>query len=224
MNFQFSIFNFQSNSNNQIQNQKIRYQNKIINFSKPWNKISIKEAWEKYVGVAFDELFDSKTNSYPLDKMIKVSQQLGYKVDKNNNWEELFNQIFLNLIEPKLCEDGQPFILYDYPTPLAALAKVKESDPRFAERFEFYIGGLELGDCYTELTEYTEQLKRFEEEKLAIKLKKHTDNIPDEDYLKALKMGIPKCSGIAIGIDRLVMLFTNAKTIEEVMLFPNGEI
>lgn len=212
------------NQNSKIKTNILIYQGREINLTPPWKRISVKDAWEKYTGGNFEEITGKGTEIYPIEKIREVSQRKGYEVKEEYNWEEIFNQIFLNEIEPKLCEDGQPFILFDYPTPLSALAKVKKEDERFAERFEFYIGGLELGDCYSELTDYEEQKKRYETEAKAIDEKGKIAEKPDTDFLEALKSGLPECSGIAVGVDRLAMLFTDAKAIEEVIFFPNSEM
>lgn len=204
---------------------EINYQNKIINLTKPWERISIDNALKKFARICLDDITEkNKTDMFPAEKIGKVALRKGYKVEKNNTWEEIFNQIFLNEVEPNLGTHGKPTIIFDYPQPLAALAKLKESDPRLAERFELYMGGLELGDCYTELTDPKEQRKRFKEEMDKIKENGKTPIVPDKDFLNALQVGLPHCSGIAVGVDRLVMLFTDSKTIQETLLFPMSEI
>jgi len=222
-NSKFKIFNFKSNLNKQIQNDKIYYRNKDISLTPPWERISVKDVWEKYTGIPFSDLYDIRRKSYPLEKIIDASRKLGYQANKKNSWEEIFNQIFLNEIEPQLIKDKQPKFLYDYPAPLSALAKIKKSDERFAERFELYIGGMELADCYSELVDFNEQIKRFRREKEVIKKRGGKDFLEDQDYISALKQGLPKSSGVALGVDRLVMLFANSKSLDKVILFPNGE-
>lgn len=197
------------------------YQNIKIDLSPPWERISMIEALEKYCAVSFDEISDkSQTAMFPLDKIAKVARKKGFQVKETNTWEEIFNQIFLNEIGPHLGMHGKPTIIYDYPKPMAGLARTKPDDPRLVERFEFYIAGLELGDCCSELTDYDEQKERFKRELAIIKDKNKTEVTPDEDFLEALKMGLPHCAGIAIGIDRLVMLFTDASSIKDTLLFP----
>jgi len=115
--------------------------------------------------------------------------------------------------------NGRPAVIYDYPRPLAALAKIKESDARLAERMEVYAGGLELADGYAELTDYREQKKRFQKETREIKRLKRTPVKIDADFLAALKSGLPPCAGIALGLDRLAMLFTDSQSISEVKFF-----
>ena len=201
----------------------IQYSGKRINLKKPWLKISVNEALEKYAGIKFADITDKDgqdhQSRFPLDKISAVSKRKGYQVTQNNSWEEIFNQIYLNEIEPHF-KGETPVIIYDFPQPMAALAKLKEDDPRIAERFELYIGGLELADCYSELTDWREQQARFEEETLLRKKQDKTPVKTDKQFIKALKSGLPVCSGAALGIDRTAMLFADAKKIGDVILFP----
>ena len=198
---------------------EIVYQKQKINLSSPWEKISVNEAFRKYADIDFEQItnknFKTDDKIFSREKITTVARKKGYTITAQNTWETIFNQIFLNEIESHLGSHGRPTIIYDYPRPMAALAKIKESDTRLAERFELYIGGLELGDCYTELTDYQEQKNRFFEEIIKIKQLKKTKIVPDLDFISALKHGLPKCSGMAIGIDRIVMLFTNTVSIQE---------
>jgi lysyl-tRNA synthetase class 2 len=188
------------------------YQGETIDLSAPWERITIAEAFKKYADINFDEFFNHAED---------IAMKKGYTV-KNNTWEELFNQIFLNEIEPKLGQN-KPTILYEYPAVMGALAKKKASDPRFAERFEFYIGGLELGDAYSELTDSVEQEDRFKKEMAELKRSGKTTYEYDHDFIEALKVGLPTCSGIAVGVDRLVMLLADVKNIADTLYFPACE-
>lgn len=210
---------------NPSENQyRLKYQDKRIDLSPPWERISVAQAFKKYANISFTDIIEINRDNilFPTDKIAEIAKKKGYNINNNNTWEEIFHQIFLNEVEPFLGMH-KPTIIYDYPKPLAALAEEKKEDPRFAERFEFYIAGLELGDCYTELTDPQEQRRRFLSELNNIKLLNKTAVVADRDFLKALEEGMPKCSGIAVGIDRLVMLFANAKTIQETLLFPTNE-
>src|SRR3989338_477860 len=201
----------------------IQYSGKLINLKKPWLKISISEALKKYAQIDLDDITDvdgrDLNSRFPADKIAAVSAKKGYQIAEYNSWEEIFNQIYLNEIEPHF-KGETPVIIYDFPQPMAALAKLKEDDPRIAERFELYIGGLELADCYSELTDWREQQARFEEETLLRKKQDKTPVKTDKQFIKALKSGLPVCSGAALGIDRTAMLFADAKKIGDVILFP----
>jgi len=194
----------------------ITYAGKAIDLTPPWKRLSVAQAFEKYAHVHFDDFLDEK-------KAREIAKEKGYAVEKNTTWEQLYNQILLNEIEPHLGR-GKPTILYDFPSSMAALSKKKASDPRFAERFEFYIAGLELGDCYCELTDAKEQEERFKREQEEIKRMGKTAYAYDHDFIEALKTGLPECSGIAIGVDRLIMLFADARDIADTLFFPGKEM
>ncbi len=193
----------------------LMYQGKTIDLTPPWERVTIAESFQRYAGVNFDEFFD-------IARAKEIVRKKGYQVDKNTSWEKLFNQIFLNEVEPRLGQ-GKPTIVYEYPAQMAALAKNKDSDPRFAERFEFYIAGLELGDCYSELTDAKEQEERFNTELAEVKRLGKTSYDYDHDFIEALKVGLPPCSGIAVGVDRLVMLFADTDDIADTLFFPGSE-
>jgi lysyl-tRNA synthetase class 2 len=134
-------------------------------------------------------------------------------------------EAFERNVEPTLIE---PTIIYDYPVEVSPLSKLKASDPAFVERFEIYAAGMELGNAYTELNDPQEQRRRFE---MQLELQAAGDEEAhqmDEDYVRALAYGMPPTGGEGIGIDRLVMLLTNSKSIRDVILFPllrpEGEI
>lgn len=192
----------------------ITYQGKKIDISAPWERMTVAEAFKKYADVNFDDFFDHAP---------EIARKKGYSVEKHTTWEELYNQLFLNEIEPTLGY-GKPTILYEFPSAMGALAKKKDADPRFAERFEFYIAGLELGDAYSELTDPTEQEDRFKKEIAELKRLGKTVYDYDHDFIDALKAGLPPCSGIAVGVDRLVMLCADVTDIAEVLLFPIKEM
>ncbi|MEK7578047.1 MAG: EF-P lysine aminoacylase EpmA [Patescibacteria group bacterium] len=192
------------------------YQGAHIDLSKPWERFTVSEVFLKWANVSFEEFLN-------FDTAKKIATKKGYRVEKDTSWEELYNQVFLNEIESHLGR-GKPTILYEFPSSLAALAKTKAADPRVAERFEFYIEGLELGDCYSELTDWKEQEKRFGEELKAIKKSGGTTYEYDKDFIVALQSGLPECSGIAVGVDRLVMLFADTAKIQDTLLFPVEEL
>lgn len=194
----------------------LMYQGESIDITPPWERMTVSEAFQKNAHVNFDEFLDEK-------KAREIAQKKGYRVEKNTTWEELYNQIFLNEVEPLLGR-GKPTILFEFPAAVAALSKKKPGDPRFCERFEFYIAGLELGDAYGELTDWKEQEERFNIELAEVKRLGKTAYDYDHDFIEALKTGLPECSGIAVGIDRLVMLLADVANIADTMFFPAKEL
>ena len=196
--------------------QTLSYQGRVVDLSASWERLTVAQAFAKWAKVNFDDFLQEA-------RARKIAEAKGYKVETNTTWEELYNQIFLNEVEPNLGK-GKPTILYEFPAAMGALARKKASDPRFAERFEFYIEGLELGDCYSELTDWKEQEERFEHELRELHRMGKTTYDYDHDFIEALKVGLPDCSGIAVGVDRLVMLFADTVKIQDVLFFPEEEL
>jgi lysyl-tRNA synthetase class 2 len=178
-----------------IGGNKLKYQGTEYNISRPWPRISFEEAFRKY---ANRDIFDIK--------------------------DEDFYKIFFNEIEPELLKLKKPYFLYDYPVSQASLARKKESDPRFAERFEVFLAGVELGNCFSELTDPVEQKKRFESDLAERKKLGKTDYPIDEDLIEALKSGLPEVSGIAVGVDRLVMLAADTPSVSDTIILPDNEL
>lgn len=140
---------------------------------------------------------------------------LGLHVAADDGWDDLFFRVMDAKIEPFLGMQ-RPTFLCDYPIAMASLSKPKDADPRFAERFELYVCGIELANAFSELTDATEQRKRYDIE-MAEKMRLYGETYPlDEDFIAALEMGLPPSGGIALGIDRLVMLATGAEDINDV--------
>lgn len=192
------------------------YQGKQYDLSAPWERISVADAFQTYAQVSERDLHDEI-------KLVEIAHAQGLSESPILTWEEAFHLIMLNKIESHLGRK-RPTILYDYPTPLAALAKKKTDDPRYAERFEVYLAGLELGNAFSELLDADEQEERFRSElDLRAKLGKTKYEL-DEDYLAALRSGLPPTGGIAVGIDRLAMLFANTRNIQDVITFPISEL
>jgi len=192
------------------------YQGKSVDLSAPWERLSMCDAFKKFAKVNLER-------ALTLKDLTPIAKAKGYTVGEKDLWEELFHQIFFNEVEPFLGK-GKPVILYDYPVTLAALSQTKKSDPRFAERFEFYIEGLELGDAYSELTDWKEQDKRFKEEDEERKRMGKVMHPIDHDFVEALKVGLPRAGGIAVGVDRLIMLYSDVTSIHDTLFFPQKDL
>lgn len=197
--------------------KKWEYQNNFYDITPPWGRITVAEAFEKYAAVDTDTLVSEKG-------LIEKAGSMGYNINNATTWEQAFYQILFNNIEPSLRNENKPYFLYDYPVSQASLSKVKESDPRFAERFEVFLAGIELGNCFSELLNADEQKMRFEKDLMERQLNKKTPYTIDTELIKALSKGMPEVSGIAVGVDRLIMLAGNFKSISETLFFPAQEI
>jgi len=192
------------------------YQGQKIDVSLPWLRLSLKQAFKKYANIDLD-----KTKNLKYFK--KIIKQKGYHISNSYNWNDLFYLVFLNEIEPQLPKD-KAVILYDYPLPQAALAKKKNKNSFYAERFEAYLGGIEICNAFSELLDWREQLKRLKEDKKERKkIQKEVLEI-DKSFISALKSKIPPTSGNALGIERLEMLLLDIKNIDDLLTFPANKI
>ena len=182
----------------------------------PWPKLKVIEAFAKYAGVSRADFEDEK-------KLKKIARQKGYKVNENTSYDDAFFLIFLNEIEPKLGLK-KPVILYEYPLSMAALSKKCEYNPKYAERFEVYVGGVELCNAFTELTDPVEQKMRLESERKQRKQLGKEVYPVDQSFISALECGMPPSGGIALGVDRLIMLLTDTPDIRDVIAFPHQDL
>lgn len=189
-----------------------------IDLKTPWLKIKVNDACKKWAHLDLNKC--QTTDQFK--KAIKDAK-LNINTNKIDDWNDLFYSVFLNYLEPKFPKN-KPFIIYDYPLPQGALAKRKSKTSFWTERFEFYLGGIEVGNCFSELTNGQEQQKRFEEEqKIRNKIGKKVFPL-DDDLIEALKIGIPPTSGIAIGLDRLFMLLLGLSDLREYLDFPTTQV
>ncbi len=177
-----------------------------------FQRFHMRDLWKEYVGVNLDDYLEK-------EKMFSLCQEKGFDPDKDESYEDLFYRIFLNFIEPKLKGYN---IIHHYPAQMAALAKLSE-DNNYAERFEVYVDGIEIANAFSELTDGEEQRKRLEEEKeLRKKLGKDVFDI-DEDFIEAVGQ-LPKCAGIALGVDRLVQVLLSCQNIDDVLVLPTSKM
>lgn len=183
-----------------------------------WERLSVADAFMRDAGI--DLLAVLEQGDDPDPALIKTrARRIGIKCDDRDRFEDVFFRILLARIEPNLGKD-RPTVLYDYPLCLSALAKANARDPRLADRFEIYVCGVELANGCVELTDAAEHRRRFARD-AAIKQRLYGVQYPaDEDFLAALDRGLPDCAGVALGFDRLVMLATGARSIEDVLWAP----
>jgi lysyl-tRNA synthetase class 2 len=188
-------------------------------FSAP-ERITVAEAFARFAGI---DLLASVEPSGETDRdaLADATRTAGIRVAVDDTWADVFSRVLVEKIEPRLGQ-GRATILYEYPTAQAALARRTAHDPRVAERFELYACGVELANAFGELTDATEQRRRFEAE-MDEKARVYGERYPiDEDLLAALAQ-MPEASGAALGLDRLVMLSVGAPRIEDVLWAPVPE-
>lgn len=180
---------------------------------KEFERLSVCEAFERYANMDLTVYLEG------LEGFREAVKALGLHVAEDDAWDDLFFRVMDAKIEPFLGM-GQATILYDYPLSMASLSKPKQSDPRFAERFELYVCGMELANAFSELTDVKTQRERFVAE-MDAKERLYGERYPiDEDFIEALEFGLPESGGIALGIDRLVMLATGAENIDDICWTP----
>ena len=196
---------------------EIKFGSELINLTPPWQCLPIREAIKDHCGIDFED--------YPeVDSLRAKMELLDIEVDPTKDRGRLIDDLVSAFVEPHLI---QPTFLVDYPVEMSPLAKRKQDNERLVERFEAFIGGMEIANAFTELNDPLEQRVRFSEQQQTIELmlaqsggKEPETEIIDEDFLLALEHGMPPTGGLGIGIDRLVMLLTNKQSIREVILFP----
>lgn len=189
---------------------KIKYQNHLLEFKRPWKRISLSELFEKHTGVKIEEI-DT------LEKATTLAKKLGTLIKDYMTDGEILLEIFEKKCTSELI---QPTFVYDYPADFYPLAKVKADNPRLVESFDVYVAGLEMGTNYTEQNDPQLLMEAWIKEKEKEKAGNPEAQVVDEDFLDALEFGMPPTSGIGPGIDRWVMVMTNSPSISDVILFP----
>jgi elongation factor P--(R)-beta-lysine ligase len=177
----------------------------------PFVRMSMEEAFLNFAGFSLEK-------NYKEDQLRDKCIQLQIEPDIDDSWEVLFNRIFLQIVEPSLPQE-KPLVLYNYPARIKTLAKDLKGTI-WSERWELYAGGMELANCFTEETDREKIREYYEEEK---KLKDEISPVShpvDHQYYKYFGPDFPDCSGVAMGMDRLIMLLTGESSIEGVILFP----
>lgn len=189
---------------------ELTYQGETINLAPPWNKMTMLEAIQKYSGADFAQTStDAEAEA--------LAKSIGLEPEKGMTRGEIINLAFEEKVEENLV---QPTFITEYPVEISPLAKRMKDNPAFTERFEIFMTCREFGNAFSELNDPIDQRERFL--KQVEKREKGDDeaNMMDEDFVLALEYGLPPTGGLGIGIDRLVMLFTDSASIRDVLLFP----
>ena len=188
----------------------IPYAEEMIDLGKPFERLTMIDAVKKYAGVDFDQIPDTEAAR-------KIADEKGVHYEERHVKGDILNLFFEEFVEEHLI---QPVFIMDHPVEISPLTKRKPDKPDYVERFELFIYGREMCNAYSELNDPIDQRHRFEEQEKQFAMGDEEANHTDEDFLNALEIGMPPTGGIGYGIDRLVMLLTNAPAIRDVLLFP----
>ncbi len=184
---------------------RLPYGQQAVDYTPPWQRATYAELFQKYVGVPLEDT----------SAVRRVAEQRGFAA-ANKHPDVVVHHLFEELVEDKL---SGPLFVYDYPAALCPLTKRKRDNPAVAERFELYVQGMELANAYTELNDPVTQEATFRQQLAGLREDESMARM-DEDFVRALRYGMPPAGGLGIGIDRLVMLLTNTQSIRDVILFP----
>jgi lysyl-tRNA synthetase class 2 len=189
----------------------ITFQGTTINLAPPWQRITLRDAIIQYAGIDYVQ--------YPDAESLKgIMAEKGKHPDPASTWGKLVDSLLGTDVQPNLI---QPTFLLDYPRDISPLAKKKPDDPAHVERFEFFIAGIETGNAFTELNDPLDQEQRFLEMGRLYGEDSEESHPVDEDYLRAMRYGMPPNGGWGMGVDRLAMLLSDCPNIREVLLFPH---
>ena len=189
----------------------VTYQGRKLDFKSPWERCSLREVVAEHSGIDYGE--------YPTaDGLAAIMREKGHNPAPTVIRGKLIESLFSHYVEPQLV---QPTFVYDYPRDTSPLAKATEDDSDTVERFEVFIGGLELCNAFTELNDPFDQEQRFKQMRRDYSKESGDAHPMDSDYLQAMRYGMPPNGGFGMGVDRLVMLLTDQRSIREVILFPH---
>jgi len=200
---------FQSIAKNVLHTDNITYQGTEIRIAGKWQRLTMAEAVKQQTGVDF--------MTSTIEEVYAQVKEKGLALEPNLSWGKAMAEMFDAYVEEKLV---QPVFITDYPVEISPLAKKKPTDKRLTERFEFFILGHEFGNAFSELNDPIDQRERFMAQVRARQAGDDEAQMLDEDFLCALEYGMPPTGGMGIGIDRMVMLFTDNVSIRDVLLFP----
>ena len=174
------------------------------------HELELKAPWAR---VRFTDALEAKGLWTRDEAELRASlDERGIDTEVDRDWAQLVDKAFSHFVEPELI---QPTIIYDYPIELSPFARATEGDPLLTERFEYFAGGMELGNAFSEINDAATQQERF-----AMQAGQADGEAGDPDYVEALSYGMPPTGGLGFGIDRFVMLLTGRETIRDVVLFP----
>ncbi|MGM0549131.1 MAG: lysine--tRNA ligase [Bacillota bacterium] len=193
-----------------LDTQVVEYEETEIDFTAPWDRITMVDAIKKYAKVDFSAI-ESAEEAYEL------AASVGVKPEPGLSYGEVINEVFEERVEEKLI---QPTFIMDYPIEVSPLAKKMDEDPRFTYRFEAFVYGREIANAFSELNDPEEQKRRFEKQVEMREAGDEEAQMMDYDFIRALEYGMPPTGGLGIGIDRLIMFLTNSSSIRDVILFP----
>jgi lysyl-tRNA synthetase, class II len=196
---------------------KLHYQGHDVDLSSPWRRITMRAAIQQYTGIDYADYPDAESLAQAIRAMGQA-RGVATQTPPGASWGKLIDGLLGDFVEPNLI---QPTFVMDYPRDISPLAKQIPDDPRHVERWEFFIAGMEMGNAFTELNDPIDQRRRFEMLQETFAQDDEELNPIDEDYLRAMRYGMPPNGGFGTGVDRLAMLFTDQSTIREVLLFPH---
>ncbi|MEN6437727.1 MAG: lysine--tRNA ligase [Syntrophobacter sp.] len=189
----------------------VEYQGSVIDLSPPWARYTFCESLTRIGNVPEGALVS-------FEEAVAVARSLGIGIEKFEGHGKLLTKIFDVVVEPRLV---QPTFIYQYPLEVSPLSRKTEGNPQFVDRFELFMASREMANAFSELNDPRDQRERFTAQLEAKKAGDEEAHEMDEDYLRALEYGMPPAAGEGIGIDRLVMLFTDSPSIRDVILFPH---
>lgn len=189
---------------------KIVYGGVEMDLGKPFERITMVDAVKKYAGVDFNEIHD-------LEEARKAAKEHNIEYEERHKKGDILNLFFEEYAEEHMI---QPTFVMDHPIEISPLTKKKPDDPEYVERFEFFMNGWEMANAYSELNDPIDQRERFKAQEELLAQGDDEANTTDEDFMKALEIGMPPTGGIGFGIDRMCMLLTDSPAIRDVLLFP----
>lgn len=189
----------------------ITFEGQTIHLDPPWQRITLRDAIRERCGIDYMDYPDASS-------LFQAMKNAGIEASPKDTWGKLVDTLLGSVVEPTLI---QPTFVTNYPRDISPFAKAVPGDDTHVERFEIFVGGMEMGNAFTELNDPKDQEARFVEMGRLYADEDDEATPIDEDYLRAMRYGMPPCGGCGVGVDRLVMLLTDKSTIREVVLFPH---